>query len=150
MRRSSGFKKAIFVAAGTISLGLGILGVFLPVLPTTPFLLLSAACYYKGSERLHRWLLNNKWFGSYIRNYKEGKGISQMGKTLTLIVLWITICYSAIFIVNNYIVQIVLLAVAIAVTVHVTTLPTFRKPRTQSPRNTSESNKEKPDSEKAK
>ena len=149
MRRSSGFKKAIFVAAGTISLGLGILGVFLPVLPTTPFLLLSAACYYKGSERMHRWLLNNKWFGSYIRNYKEGKGISQMGKILTLIVLWITICYSAIFIVNNYIVQIVLLAIAIAVTVHVITLPTFRKPRTQSPRNTGELNKEKSESEKA-
>jgi len=127
MRRPGNLKKGIFVVAGTISLGLGAVGVFLPILPTTPFLLLSAACYYKGSERMHWWLLSNKLFGSYIRNYKEGKGISQMGKIFTLFLLWITICYSALFIVNNYIVQIVLFAIAIAVTIHIMTLPTFRK-----------------------
>jgi hypothetical protein len=127
MRRPGNLKKGIFVVAGTISLGLGAVGVFLPILPTTPFLLLSAACYYKGSERMHRWLLSNKLFGSYIRNYKEGKGISQMGKIFTLFLLWITICYSALFMVNNYIVQIVLFAIAIAVTIHIMTLPTFRK-----------------------
>jgi len=127
MRRPSSFKKGIFVVAGTISLGLGAAGVFLPILPTTPFLLLSAACYYKGSERMHRWLLNNKLFGSYIRNYNEGKGISQTGKIFTLFLLWITIGYSALFMVSSYVVQIVLFAVAIVVTVHVVTLPTFRK-----------------------
>lgn len=131
MRRPSSFKKGIFVVAGTISLALGAVGVFLPILPTTPFLLLSAACYYRGSERMHRWLLNNKLFGRYIRDYKEGKGISQMGKIFTLFLLWITICYSALFLVNNYIVQIVLFAIAVAVTLHVLTLPTFRK--SQSP-----------------
>jgi len=127
MRRPSSFKRGIFVVAGTISLGLGAAGVFLPILPTTPFLLLSAACYYKGSERMHRWLLNNKLFGSYIRNYNEGKGISQTAKIFTLFLLWITIGYSALFMVSNYIVQIILFALAIAVTVHVATLPTFRK-----------------------
>ena len=127
VRRPSGLKKAIFTVAGTISLGLGAVGLFLPILPTTPLLLLSAACYYKGSERMHRWLLNNKLFGSYIRNYKEGKGISQMGKILTLFLLWITISYSAFFIVNNSIVQIVLFTIAIGVTVHITTLPTLKK-----------------------
>jgi uncharacterized membrane protein YbaN (DUF454 family) len=127
VRRPSGLKKVIFTAAGTISLGLGAVGLFLPILPTTPLLLLSAACYYKGSERMHRWLLNNKLFGSYIRNYKEGKGISQMGKILTLFLLWITISYSAFFIVNNSIVQIVLFTIAIGVTVHIITLPTLKK-----------------------
>jgi len=127
MRRPGNLKKGIFVVAGTISLGLGAVGVFLPILPTTPFLLLSAACYCKGSERMHRWLLSNKLLGSYIRNYKEGKGVSQMGKIFTLFLLWITICYSALFMVNNYIVQIVLFAIAIAVTIHIMTLPTFRK-----------------------
>jgi len=127
MRRPGNLKKGIFVVAGTISLGLGAVGVFLPILPTTPFLLLSAACYNKGSERMHRWLLSNKLFGSYIRNYKEGKGISQMSKIFTLFLLWITICYSALFMVNNYIAQIVLFAIAIAVTIHIMTLPTFRK-----------------------
>lgn len=127
--RPSSFKKGIFAVAGTISLALGAAGVFLPILPTTPFLLLSATCYYKGSERMHRWLLNNKLFGSYIRNYKERKGISQTGKILTLSLLWTTICYSALFLMNNYIMQIVLFAVAVAVTVHVMTLPTFKKPQ---------------------
>ena len=138
IRRWSSLKKGIYVLAGTISLGLGAVGIFLPILPTTPFLLLSAACYYKGSERIHRWLLNNKLFGRYIKNYKEGKGISQIGKILTLSLLWATICYSAFFMVNNYIVQLVLFAIAIAVTVHVTTLPTLgKKPRDKEARDVS-------------
>lgn len=125
--RPNSFKRGTFIVAGTISLGLGAAGVFLPILPTTPFLLLSAACYYKGSERMHRWLLNNKLFGSYIRNYKEGKGISKIAKILSLFLLWITIGYSAFFMVGSYVVQLILFAVAIAVTVHVATLPTLRK-----------------------
>src|SRR3989337_662720 len=68
-RGLSKFKRGFFVIAGTVFLGLGVLGIALPILPTTPFLLLSAACYYKGSKRLHNWLMNNRWFGGYIRNY---------------------------------------------------------------------------------
>jgi hypothetical protein len=124
---ANSLKKGMFVFCGTICLALGTAGVFLPILPTTPFLLLSAACYYKGSERMHRWLLNNRLFGSYIRNYREGKGISPKAKILTLFLLWTTICYSTFILVNIIVVQIVLFTIAIAVTVHVTTLPTFRK-----------------------
>jgi uncharacterized membrane protein YbaN (DUF454 family) len=126
-RKLSSLKKVILIVAGTISLGLGAVGVFLPILPTTPFLLLSAACYYKGSERMHRWLLNNKLFGSYVRNYKEGKGISRTAKILTLLMLWITICFSAVYMVRNLPIQLVLFVIAIAVTIHVITLPTFGK-----------------------
>jgi len=126
-QRPSRLKKAIFIVAGTISLALGTVGIFLPILPTTPFLLFSAACYYKGSERMHRWLLNNKLIGSYIRNYNEGKGISPIGKALTLSLLWITICVSAFYVFNNHVLQIVLVAIAIAVTIHIIALPTFRK-----------------------
>jgi len=125
------FKKAIFVVGGTISLCFGVTGIFLPILPTTPFLLLSAACYYKGSERMHRWLLNNKLFGDYIRNYREGKGISLKGKIFTLLMLWATICYSALFLLTILVVQMILFAVATAVTIHVAALPTFRKSRAQ-------------------
>ncbi len=128
-RRVSSFRKGIFVIAGTISLGLGALGVFLPVLPSTPFLLLSAAFYYKGSERMHRWLLNNKLFGNYIKNYKEGRGIALKAKAITLCLLWTTICYSAFFIVNMIALQIVLFVIAGGVSIHILTLPTFRKPR---------------------
>lgn len=123
-------RKAMYIVAGTMSLGLGALGVFLPVLPTTPFLLLSAACYYKGSERMHRWLLNNKVFGGYIRNYKEGKGISLRGKVFASLLLWTTICLSAIY-VGNFLVQTALFVIATIVTIHIMTLPTYRREQRQ-------------------
>ncbi len=72
------------MVAGTISLGLGGLGVFLPILPTTPFLLLSAACYSMSSERMHHWMLSNRLFGSYIKNYQEGRGLPLRTKILTI------------------------------------------------------------------
>ncbi len=123
----SRLKKGFFVVAGSIFLALGCIGIVLPILPTTPFLLLSAACYYKGSERMHRWILNNRWFGSYIRNYKEGKGLSLKAKGFTLALLWIVISYSALFIVNVLIIQAILFAIAVGVSLHVVTLPTFKQ-----------------------
>jgi len=116
----------LFVIAGTIFLVLGAIGIVLPVLPTTPFLLLAAACYLRGSERMHQWLLNNRWFGSYIRNYHEGKGISAKGKIFSISTLWITICISA-FLIHMAHVQILLFIIAIAVTVHLVRVPTFRE-----------------------
>ena len=125
--RSSRLKKSFFVVAGSLFLVLGCIGIVLPILPTTPFLLLSAACYYNGSDRMHRWLLNNRWFGSYIRNYKEGKGLQLKAKVFTLALLWLVIGYSALFIVNILIVQLVLFAIAVGVTLHIATLPTFKQ-----------------------
>ena len=125
--RSSRLKKGLFVAAGTASLALGCVGIILPILPTTPFLLLSAACYYKGSERMHRWLLNNRLFGSYIRNYKEGRGLPLKTKVFTLALLWGVISYSALVIVNMLIVQVILFVIAVGVSFHIITLPTFRQ-----------------------
>ena len=72
--------KTLYIVIGTISLALGILGIFLPLLPTTPFLLLTAALYFKGSFRLYNWLLNHRYFGPYIRNYRENKAIPLRAK----------------------------------------------------------------------
>ena len=72
-RQLSGVKRKLLIFAGTLSLGLSVIGIVLPIIPTTPFLLLSAACYYKSSERMHKWLINHKLFGKYIKNYMEGK-----------------------------------------------------------------------------
>lgn len=124
---SSKLKKGFHIVAGTIFLGLGAIGIFIPILPTTPFLLLSAACYYKGSERLHRWMLNNRWFGSYIKNYKEGKGISLRNKAFIIALLWSTIIYSTIFVVNILIIQMALLIIAFAVSLHILMIPTMRR-----------------------
>jgi len=126
-KKPSGFKRALLMVAGTFSLVLGGLGVFLPVLPTTPFLLLSAACYSMSSERMHHWMLNNRLFGSYIKNYQEGRGLPLKTKIFTLSLLWIVISYSAILVVNIFIVQIILFMVAIGVSIHIINLPTFKE-----------------------
>ena len=126
--------KMLWFIAGTICVMLGTIGIVLPILPTTPFLLAAAACYYKSSERMHRWLLNNKWFGEYIRNYTEGKGLTRKTKIIALTVLWITIILSTIFMLNRILpaqlvlpLQLVMIAVAVAVSIHILRLPTFKK-----------------------
>jgi uncharacterized membrane protein YbaN (DUF454 family) len=118
--------RALLLAAGTISLALGAIGVVVPLLPTTPFLLLAAACYLRSSDRMHSWLINNKWFGSYIKNYQEGKGIPLKTKILAVSFLWITIIISAFFVTKILWVQIILLAIATGVSVHIIRLPTFK------------------------
>jgi uncharacterized protein len=117
-------KKWLLVAAGTILVGLGAAGIFLPLLPTTPFLLLAAVCYAGSSPRFYRWLLNNRWFGSYIRDYREGKGLTRTTKIVTLASLWATIGYSAVFVVPWPPGQLALFAIAAGVTIHVIGRPT--------------------------
>ncbi|MFC1493138.1 YbaN family protein [candidate division KSB1 bacterium] len=113
--------------AGTISLGLGILGIVTPLLPTTPFLLLSAACYYRGSYRLHNWLMNHSVFGKYITAYIEKRAISGRMKTKTIFLLWITIGITAVFFVESIIVRIILFVIAILVTIHLVKLNTLNE-----------------------
>lgn len=115
---SGRFIKIVLIAAGTISLGIGIIGIVLPLLPTTPFLLLTAACYARSSVRFYNWLLNNKMFGNFIRNYREGKGIPVRVKVLSISLLWLAIMYSC-FAVSDLIVRIVLILIAIGVTIHI-------------------------------
>jgi uncharacterized protein len=120
--------RGLLIVAGTLSLALGAIGLFLPILPTTPFLLLSAACYMRSSERLHDWLINNRWFGEYIKNYQSGKGIPMKTKIIALSVMWLAIIYSTCFVVNEIMVaQIALLLIAAGVSIHLIRLPTFKK-----------------------
>ncbi len=116
--------RVVLIIAGTIFVGLGVLGIFLPLLPTTPFLLLAAACYARSSERFYNWLLNNKWFGRYIKNYREGKGIPLKVKVLSISLLWITIIFSAAFIVHNVFIRVILIIIAIGVTIHIRSIRT--------------------------
>jgi len=119
--------RALWITAGTISLALGIIGIVLPVLPTTPFLLLTAYCYDRGSERLHKWLMDNRVFGDYIRNYSEGRGIPMRAKVTAISVLWVTIGISAYFFMPWLWVRILLIMIAVAVTIHLIRLPTLGK-----------------------
>jgi uncharacterized protein len=120
--------QALLLVAGTFCLVLGAIGIFLPVLPTTPFLLISAACYLRSSERMYRWLLGNRWFGQYIKNYREGKGIPAKTKIFALAILWGTILYSTFIVFDEILIaQIVLIAIAVGVSVHLFRLPTYHK-----------------------
>jgi uncharacterized membrane protein YbaN (DUF454 family) len=112
-------KRRLLIGAGTLSTGLGIVGIFVPILPTTPFLLLAAACYMRSSERFYQWLINNRMFGAYVRNYIEGRGMPVRMKIFTILLLWLTIGLSMAFGVQNTISRIVLACVAVGVTVHI-------------------------------
>ena len=119
--------RVLLTVVGTVSLGLGIIGGFVPLLPTTPFLLLSAACYAKSSTRLYWWLLKNRWFGEYIRDYREGRGVPLRSKVLALAVLWLTVGSSAAFFLPLLALKVALVAIALAVSVRIATLPTRRR-----------------------
>jgi hypothetical protein len=120
-------KSKILIFFGSFFLIIGIIGIFIPILPTTPFLLLSAACYARGSEKFYNWLINNKWLGEYIKNYQKGRGIPLNIKILAISLLWITIVFSTIVVVSNYLIQIILIIISIAVTIHILTIKTMKK-----------------------
>ena len=119
--------KTICIILGTISLGLGILGIFLPLLPTTPFLLLTAALYFKGSPRLYQWLLNHKYFGTYIRNFRENKVIPLCAKIISLLLMWGTMLYCIFFLIPLVWVKILLFLIAAGVTYHILSFKTLKK-----------------------
>lgn len=119
--------RALLVAGGTVSVALGVLGIVLPLLPTTPFLLLAAFCYARSSPRLLEWLLSNRWFGEYIRNYREGRGIPLREKLFTLSLLWLTIAVTVVFALDTWPLRLVLLAIAAGVTIHVARVKTLRE-----------------------
>lgn len=124
----SAIARALLVAAGSLALGLGVLGLFLPVLPTTPFLLLAAACYARSSTRLHHWLYANRVFGEYLRRYRAGEGIPLASKAMILALLWLSLGVSALYAVPTRLlwVKILLGLVGLGVTVHILRLKTRR------------------------
>ena len=117
--------KVLFAILGCVSLALGILGIFLPLLPTTPFLLLSAWLFSKSSEKLYNWLLNHKVFGDYIRSFREDKAISMRIKIYSISLMW-TVMLITIFTAasERLWLQLLLAAIAIGVTIHILSFKT--------------------------
>ena len=111
--------KVLLISIGTFFVGVGIVGIFVPILPTTPFLLIAAALYARSSKKFYNWLINNKIFGRFIKNYRAGKGIPLKIKIIAVTALWITIGYSAIFAVDIFWVRIMLVIIAAGVTIHI-------------------------------
>ena len=119
--------KVVYIILGSISLALGILGIFLPLLPTTPFLLLTAALYFRGSPELYDWLLNHKYLGPYIRNFRENKAIPLRAKIISITLLWATMSYCIFCVVPSLWVKIILFLIAVGVTYHILSFKTLKK-----------------------
>lgn len=118
--------KIILTILGILSLGLGVLGAFLPVLPTTPLLLLSAALFLRGNEKLYIWLMNHPKLGPYIKNFRENKSIPLRIKIISISMLWITLLNCAIFVTDHWALRIFFILLAIGVTIHILSYKTLK------------------------
>jgi uncharacterized membrane protein YbaN (DUF454 family) len=115
------------VWAGHLFTLLGILGILLPVMPTTPFLIISLACYAEGSEKFHSWLINNKILGRYVREFADSKGLTMRTKIITCASSWLgTLISVFIFIRNNHLAATLTLIIPAGITVFIIMLPTRR------------------------
>lgn len=116
-------KKALIFSLGIILVSVGAIGVVLPVLPTTPFILAAAICFGKSSKRAEKWVSKNRYFGSYIKNYKNKKGVPIDVKRNSIIFLWLMLTISAI-IFHDLLIAIILTIVGFCVTAHILLLKT--------------------------
>jgi|GEM_PF-303305 len=115
--------RLLWVAVGSVCVGIGVVGVVVPLLPTTPFLLLAAFCYSRGSPVLRRWLLSNRVCGEYLRSYIEGRGFPYRVKAFTLALLWGSILITSVRVTGSLWVRVLLLGVAAGVSIHILSLP---------------------------
>jgi len=117
----------ILLISGILLVGIGILGMFLPLLPTTIFFLLAAWCFARSSEKFFNWLHKNKYFGKYLSDYRRGNGMSLKSKVISLSILWLSIGYSAIYATHILYVRILLIVIATGVTWHLLAIKTSKK-----------------------
>lgn len=116
----------LLLACGWLFVGLGAIGMLLPIIPTVPFLLLAAACFARSSGRLHRWLLDHPTFGPLLRDYEAGLGLSAKAKAVSITTMWISIGVSTVFFVPYLVADVIMLAAAVAATIYLLLIPTAR------------------------
>lgn len=127
---TSRLMKFVLIACGTLCVVLGVIGIFLPLMPTTVFLLLAAACYARSSERFHRRLVEHPWLGPYVRQ-RHGMTVRQKAFTLTL--LWVTLGATMIWTAEAAWLRLLLVLIGLGVTLHVARLPAFHPVRPLAP-----------------
>lgn len=115
----------LLISVGVSCVALGVVGVFVPLLPTTPFLLVAAACFIRSSDRLHQRLITHRTLGPYLRNYQEHRAITRRARIVALVTLWGTIGYAVLRPVDSLALRVLLLVIATAVTVHLVRLTTL-------------------------
>lgn len=125
MEKRRGFGYRILVLAGVVSTGVGLVGIVVPLLPTTGFLLIGAACFLRSSPRLYSWITSNRVMGPMILSYSRFRAISARSRVVSLVLLWIAIVSSSYFSVDSWWVRLLLLGIAVGVTIHLVTLKTL-------------------------
>ena len=119
-------KKKIYICVGLLAVGLGIIGAFLPVMPTVPFLLVALFCFERSSKKYHDMILNNKYFGKVLRDYYEGKGLTTSVKIKAVLFLSCGMGFS-VYRVHNLHLRIMLVVIWLGVTIHIILLKTKHK-----------------------
>ncbi|MGB1092001.1 MAG: YbaN family protein, partial [Oceanobacter sp.] len=104
----------------------GVAGIVLPLLPTTPFLLLAAACFYRSSPKFHAWLIHHPRLGKYLVYYLDGKGMPLKAKIYTICMIWVTMLISAFVIIDAMAPKFILPAIGAGVTWYILRLPTLQ------------------------
>lgn len=117
----------LLIIIGLVSTGLGIIGIFVPLLPTTPFLLLAVACFARSSERFHSWLVNHNRLGPMIKGYLDGSGIPLRAKRISIALVWLTLPPSALLLVPPVWAKTLLVLLAISITWYLLCLPTLQE-----------------------
>jgi uncharacterized membrane protein YbaN (DUF454 family) len=120
----SPFAKYFYLVSGFLFVSIGVVGIFLPLLPTTIFLILASICFLKSSAKANEWLRNHKILGGYIDNYQNKTGLTRKAKIANIITLWISISLSALLLTQELYVRIILFAIAIGVTIHLVMIKT--------------------------
>ncbi|HSP86733.1 MAG TPA: YbaN family protein [Ignavibacteriaceae bacterium] len=121
---SSPIKKYFYLVSGFMLVAIGVIGIFLPLLPTTIFLILASVCFVKSSPRANEWLRNHKVLGGYIDNYQNKTGLTKKTKIGNIIVLWTSISLSAFLLTDELYIRLLLFAIAIGVSIHIITIKT--------------------------
>jgi uncharacterized membrane protein YbaN (DUF454 family) len=125
--KACGIVRFVLIAAGIVCVGFGIAGIFVPLLPTTPFLLLAAACFIRSSERFYHWLTTNRWVGGHIRDYMEHRATTLSTKVASITMLWCALVLAGALFTQSWVVRSLLLLIGVGVTVHLATLKTIRQ-----------------------
>lgn len=118
--------RMLLLLTGWLSVLLGVIGIFLPLLPTTPFLLLAAACFVRTSERFYQWLVQHPWFGPYLIGYLNGKGLPRKAKFYTLLMMWSGLLLSGFVMLDSLYVRVLFPLIGLGVTVYIWRLPTLK------------------------